>query len=116
MESEATDIICLVNSLGLSGWNDEFLSMLNDETVIGVRCVAHSLQLAIHSALKSLPSVTTFINLCRAVAKSLRKESLVNDLKEKTVYTKHPTLDCITRWSSIHLMVKDLDRYSTLDD
>lgn len=72
----------------------------------GIRCAAHTLQLAVIDAIndRSL-NVKNVITLCRIVCKMLRKQSTINMLEENGIIIKSPRLDCLTRWSSTYLMV-----------
>lgn len=70
----------------------------------GIRCAAHTLQLAVMDALKA-KNFQLLICLCRAVAKELRKQSIVHELRDRQINFKIPSIDCITRWNSIYKMV-----------
>lgn len=74
--------------------------------IAGVNCSAHTLQLAIHDALKKLPKGhINILSLCRCVAKHLRLQTTVNELNEINMKFKLPRLDVNTRWCSTYLMV-----------
>lgn len=75
--------------------------------ITGIRCSAHCLQLAIKDALinLSLPH-KNIIDLCRSVAKHLRKSTTVNKLNANQIQYSLPRLDVSTRWCSTFLMVK----------
>lgn len=71
----------------------------------GIRCAAHTLQLAVQSALK-VPEFQILIRLCRAVCKELRKSSRRYELDKKNIACKIPRIDCKTRWNSTYTMVR----------
>lgn len=94
------DFFSLIQAL-----KNEFAS--NTLTVNGVKCAAHTLQLAINDALKDKRlDVNKMIKLCRLVCKTLRKMSYQYILEENGIGTKSPRMDCITRWSSTYYMVR----------
>lgn len=76
-------------------------------TVNGIKCAAHTLQLAVRDAMmdKQL-NIGLVIDLCREVCKSLRKQSYLYLLEENNISVKSPRLDCKTRWSSTYNMVR----------
>lgn len=71
----------------------------------GIRCAAHTLQLAVQSALK-VPEFQILIRLCRAVCKELRKSSRQYELEKQNIASKIPRIDCKTRWNSTYSMVR----------
>ncbi|GFR07586.1 zinc finger BED domain-containing protein 4 [Trichonephila clavata] len=73
--------------------------------LIGIRCAAHTLQLAIKDSIKNA-DFNEFISDARGLVKKLRIPSLM--LKFKDVNTKRPILDCPTRWNSTYNMLKSL--------
>lgn len=75
--------------------------------VFVIRCASHTLQLAVHDALKASNTIAT-ISLCRTVAKALRIRTRINELTERGLKSKLPRLDCITRWNSTFIMVNIL--------
>lgn len=80
----------------------------NTLTVNGVKCAAHTLQLAVFDALKDKRlNFNKLIKLCRLVCKKLRKMLCQFILEENGIETKIPRLDCLTRWSSIYYMVRN---------
>lgn len=70
-----------------------------------VPCSAHSLQLAVNDALKE-ETIKVIIDLCRAVAKALRKPNNINELYANNIRVKMVRLDVNTRWNSVHRMVR----------
>lgn len=72
--------------------------------VSGIRCAAHTLQLAVIGALKK-SNVLKWIQLCRKVAKIIRTQNLQYMIKSQNIGEKYVRLDCITRWNSTFLMV-----------
>lgn len=76
----------------------------------GIRCAAHTLQLAVISALKT-PEYQILVQLCRAVCKELRKETTSYELGENKIKFKIPRIDCLTRWNSTYTMVRIFFEY-----
>lgn len=103
---EVTNRIIAINSLGLNNWNEQFLQSLEeDETVSGVRCIAHTVNLVLNDAIKHTNNIVTTISLIRTVVKALRQNKTQSKLKECNVFVIQPRLDCVTRWSSTYSMV-----------
>ena len=71
----------------------------------GLRCAAHTLQLAVDDALKQ-SSLKSDIAKARHVCKILRNPSIMVILKK--LKRKKPILDCVTRWHSTCDMLKRL--------
>lgn len=71
----------------------------------GIRCAAHTLQLAMKGALKST-KIKILLNVCRMACKLLRKQSYKNKLKDENIQIPLPSLDCAVRWNSTFKMVK----------
>lgn len=80
--------------------------MLAEHTlnIAGIRCAAHTLQLAVQNALK-IPEFQNLIRLCKEVCKELRKTSKQYALDREKIKYKIPRLDCKTRWNSTYMMV-----------
>lgn len=74
--------------------------------ISGIRCAAHTLQLAVQNTMKT-PEFNILIRLCRLVCKELRKSSRHYELDQKNISYKIPRMDCITRWNSTYLMVTE---------
>lgn len=73
---------------------------------IEMRCYPHTLQLAVLGAIKAANSSTTsLLNVCRIMAKQLRLKSVITVLKMQSLYVKKPRRECLTRWSSLYLLV-----------
>lgn len=72
--------------------------------IAGLRCAAHTLQLAVRAAL-DLKKFSPLISICRLACKELRKPSNQFKLKALNIPFKLPRMDCETRWNSTHLMV-----------
>ena len=70
---------------------------------VGIRCGAHTLQLAI---LDSLKEVHEIINHARNLVKKLRTPSYIYIIKQRKMCV--PPLDCVTRWSSTYKMLESL--------
>lgn len=72
--------------------------------ISGIRCAAHTLQLAVIGAL-STKNYKLFTRLCREVCKELRKQSTHDVLNANNITFKIPSIDCLTRWNSTYKMV-----------
>jgi hypothetical protein len=70
-----------------------------------VPCAAHTLQLAVNDALKSLNLIAE-INKVRNVVKELRKQSYKTTFKNN--HKRLPLLDVVTRWDSTYIMFDSL--------
>lgn len=82
--------------------NDSSFMFIN-----GVNCAAHTLQLAVNDALKSMStSHTNVIHLCRSVAKFIRLSLTMIEIRNRGLKPIFPPLDVKTRWSSTYTMVK----------
>lgn len=77
---------------------------LQTMNIHGIRCAAHTLQLAICSVLKDTKH-SHLIDLFRDVAKFLRKPTSIRAMREENIRIWLPRLDVKTRWSSFYLMV-----------
>lgn len=71
---------------------------------IPVKCAVHTLQLGVKKGIIS-SNTTVLINLCRAVAKEMRKQKYIYYLRRINVDFLLPRLDCATRWSSTYILV-----------
>lgn len=75
--------------------------------VNGVNCAAHTVQLAVKDALKSLNNANkNIIGIARAAVKFIRKESTRNETRTRGLKLTLPSLDVETRWSSTYMMVR----------
>lgn len=81
--------------------NDFILHTLNAS---GIKCAAHTLQLAMKSALDT-SRVQTLIAVCRMACKMMRKQSYKNTMIEQNFKVVFPKLDSIVRWNSTFKMV-----------
>lgn len=70
----------------------------------GIKCAAHTLQLAVRGTLKNSKH-QSLINEFRNVCKFLRKPTNIRIMKEENIRIWIPRLDCETRWSSLYRMV-----------
>lgn len=77
---------------------------LETMNIFGIRCAAHTLQLAVREAIDA-SQYGNFIALFRNVCKYLRKPSSVRFIKQQDLGIKNPRLDVETRWSSLYKMV-----------
>lgn len=68
-----------------------------------IRCAAHTIQLAINDALEKV-NCFTVIDKARKLVKNLRLQQILLKLEAKGLPI--PSLDCITRWFSIYIMVR----------
>lgn len=84
--------------------NDFILHTLNAS---GIKCAAHTLQLAMKSALDTL-KIQTLIGVCRMACKMMRKQSYKNTMHEQNFKVVFPKLDCEVRWNSTFKMVTKL--------
>lgn len=126
IDDEIRQLVANCHSCEDSESDDELDAILNDEydfealirslgnkygshttTVNGIKCAAHTLQLAVRDALgdKAL-NIKPVIELCRIVCKTLRTQSYLYILEENGFKIKSPRLDCLTRWSSMYNMVR----------
>lgn len=88
-------IIC--NLLILSNWNRIFKINSYFYFISGIRCVAHTLQLAVIDSLKG-STVEKLLNKVRVLVKKLRNQTYLYLIKKEKL--KSPVLDCLTRWHS----------------
>lgn len=71
----------------------------------GIRCAVHTLQLAIHDALKET-ELTKFITKCRQICKLLNRGNIRCLLRSNNIQYRKIRLDCKTRWNSTYRMVR----------
>ena len=85
----------------------EILMTYKDATSIlqGVRCAAHTLQLAVSDSIKE-KNISHLISKARNVAKKLKTPIVMNILKKFKF--KKPIIDCVSRWHSMHDMLERL--------
>lgn len=94
----------LLNAITTNMTETHGLDILWD--VNGINCAAHTLQLVIGDTLKACAKSTkNIIALCRQVAKYLRLNTTVHEMKQIQIIFKKPRLDVETRWGSTYLMV-----------
>ncbi|XP_071579126.1 zinc finger BED domain-containing protein 4-like [Temnothorax nylanderi] len=72
----------------------------------GIRCAAHTLQLAVDDALKRTKTASQLISKARNLAKKLRTQTFIYLIKKQNF--KKPTIDCPTRWCSTIDMLENL--------
>jgi len=73
--------------------------------VIGIRCVAHTLQLAVLDTLKH-NSIDKLLSKVRILVRKLRNQTYIYLIKKEQL--KLPILDCLTRWHSTFDMLERL--------
>lgn len=73
-------------------------------TINGIRCAAHSSQLAVRHTIK-LSRYASFIKEIRNICKFFQKPMKIRLLKSNNINITLPRIDCITRWSSLYRMV-----------
>lgn len=71
--------------------------------IAGIRCVAHTLQLAVIDSLKNI-TVEKLLNKVRVLVKKLRNQTYLYLIKKEKL--KSPILDCLTRWHSTFDMLQ----------
>lgn len=76
---------------------------LHLQSVTGINCAAHSLQLAVNEGLEA-SDATALIYKCREKIKKLRNQVYLIEFRNRGA--KYPILDVETRWSSCYLMVR----------
>lgn len=75
--------------------------------VEGVRCSAHTAQLAIKNSVQRLDqNHRNTIDLIRRVAKILRSERVRNEMRTINIQYRIPRIDIETRWGYLHVMVR----------
>ena len=100
-DSSAFNIEILLESLAAF----DFVESTSRPMFRGLRCAAHTLQLAVDDALKQ-SSLKSDIGKARHVCKILRNLSIMVILKK--LKRKKPILDCVTRWHSTCDMLQRL--------
>jgi len=73
--------------------------------IVGIRCVAHTLQLAVLDSLKD-STIQKLLNKVRGLVRKLRNQNYVYLIKKENLKT--PILDCLTRWNSTYDMLERL--------
>lgn len=73
--------------------------------IYGIRCAAHTLQLAILRTL-SKTEHKDLLDLFRKVASHLRTPTSIRIIREQNIRVWLPRLDVVTRWSSFYRMVR----------
>lgn len=89
--------------------NDFIMHTMNS---MGIRCAAHTLQLAVKNALKA-KNIRIIIDMCRIACKLLRKSAYKNKIREQNLKVVVPPLDCEVRWNSTYTMVITNDYHPT---
>ncbi|KAF0702319.1 Zinc finger BED domain-containing protein 4, partial [Aphis craccivora] len=74
-----------------------FQSFGDSSIFTGIRCVAHTLQLAVIDSLKD-SGIEKLLNKVRVLVRKLRNQTYIYLLKKENL--KSPILDCLTRWHS----------------
>ncbi|EFN68823.1 Zinc finger BED domain-containing protein 4 [Camponotus floridanus] len=87
--------------------NSTLGSDFSSSILTGVRCAAHTLQLAVDDALKNVnKGILSLIKKVRRVVKKLRTQTILYMLKKQNL--KKPIIDCPTRWCSTVIMLERL--------
>lgn len=73
------------------------------QSVTGIKCAAHSLQLAVNEGLEE-SDAAAIIFKCREKIKKLRNQVYLIEFRNRGA--KYPIIDVETRWSSCYLMVR----------
>lgn len=81
--------------------------------ISGIRCAAHTLQLAVKDTLNLRRFIPT-MSICRLACKELRKHNNQLKLNALNIPSKLPRMDCETRWNSTHLMVSVDSNFSSI--
>lgn len=95
----------------------ELLHWLHNEFIMhtmnsnGIKCAAHTVQLAVWGALKT-KNIQVIIAMCRVACKLLRKSAYKNKLLAKNLKISLPRLDCATRWNSTYTMVRLINLFA----
>lgn len=93
----------IINSMALNLRNRTGNDML---CTVPIKCAAHTLQLAVQDAIKSLStSDQNLIELCRKAGQFLRLQTTGNEMHRLNMQCKLPSKDVPTRWSSTFIMV-----------
>ncbi|XP_024892141.1 uncharacterized protein LOC112467670 [Temnothorax curvispinosus] len=92
---------------------DNLPSKFSSEGVIGQRCVAHTLQLAVEDAVKK-NDIRELLTRARSLVKKLRTPTNSGILV--AIGRRKPTLDCPTRWHSMYDMILSLLAFRFMPD
>lgn len=93
--------------------NQEFVAIIENQlseyaletmNIYGIRCAAHTLQLAVHETIEN-SKYGDIIELFRDVCKYLRKPTNIRRVKQQGIDFSVPRIDVTTRWSSLYRMV-----------
>lgn len=79
----------------------------------GIRCAAHTIQLAVQDALASI-NIKTLLKKCKKMCKLLRKKKTRFILRRNNIAITQPRLDCKTRWNSEFRMVNNTFHFKFL--
>ena len=99
---------------------DENATLFEDEdyvlatlhpNIIHIKCVAHTVQLAVQDTLSSSSCIKNNIDQIRKVCKKLRTPNMTNLAKK--INLRKAILDCPTRWNSTYNMILRLLDYKT---
>lgn len=117
-DDEALDILLGENEQSmLAGKNDQILNEVSQELqsngiephvkIIGINCVAHTVQLITKDALQMISDYDkNVIDLARSVSKSLRLQTVRDEMFLLEMDYILPRLEVKTRWCSVYLMVR----------
>lgn len=102
------DEIPLLNDFEVPPYDEQSCTLeSNGVPLRGVRCAAHTLQLAVDDALKAANISHTIAN-ARNVSKKLRTQNIMTIIKKMQL--KKPKVDCVTRWhSTVDMLLRMLE-------
>ena len=94
------------DDIGLIEWFPECDLDPSDATLQTVKCAAHTLQLAVHDAIKNSEETAAILKKARNAACALRKPNRVKELRKQG--HAMPVLDVSTRWGSSFDMLESV--------
>ncbi|XP_029167403.1 uncharacterized protein LOC114937896, partial [Nylanderia fulva] len=101
-EHETDDVSNILQEIETEDLNYNF----QNNIITGIRCAAHTLQLAVDDALKRTKATLHLISKARNLVKKLRTQTFIYLIKKQNL--KKPVIDCPTRWCSTLDMLEHL--------